>query len=228
MSNKKLLKKMYEEKINKNNNYNKIIERINNKTTYFNYKYVLIPLSIIIIFVVIFNNYKSLKNNIIINEENNINININKYNERNKDILNLDIDVKIIECDNYDNFTFIEELNIPNDLNKDKLLAYYVKDDNDEYTRLNNYTLLYKFNDNINFINKNITISFSSEYIPLRDYIISSNEEKSYINNTELTITQFNNTYIVIFSYNNINFDIETNGITQNELIDLLLSIIKE
>ncbi|MFR5685001.1 MAG: hypothetical protein ACLUD1_13365 [Clostridia bacterium] len=32
--------------------------------------------------------------------------------------------------------------------------------------------------------------------------------------------------YIVTFNYQNLNFDIETTGITENELVDLLQSII--
>ncbi len=49
----------------------------------------------------------------------------------------------------------------------------------------------------------------------------------SKINNTNVKIMINGNNYIVIFSYNNINYDIETNGISKEEFINLLNSIIK-
>ena len=45
--------------------------------------------------------------------------------------------------------------------------------------------------------------------------------------NTPLTIFKWDDAYLTTFKYNNIFFDIETKGITENELITLLQSIIK-
>lgn len=48
----------------------------------------------------------------------------------------------------------------------------------------------------------------------------------SKINNTDVKIMVNGNNYIAIFSYNNINYDIETNGISKEEFINLLNFII--
>ena len=62
---------------------------------------------------------------------------------------------------------------------------------------------------------------------PFRDYLFSEdNLKESTINNVLLIITQYEDIYFTVFKINDIYFDIETNGITQNELVDLLRSII--
>lgn len=43
----------------------------------------------------------------------------------------------------------------------------------------------------------------------------------------ELKIFKYNELYFTEFKYKDINFDIETTNITEQELTDLLLSIIK-
>ena len=49
----------------------------------------------------------------------------------------------------------------------------------------------------------------------------------SNINNLELKIFKYNELYFTKFNYKGINFDIETSNITEQELTDLLVSIIK-
>lgn len=44
----------------------------------------------------------------------------------------------------------------------------------------------------------------------------------------ELKIFKYNELYFTEFKYKDINFDIETTNITEQELTDLLLSIIKQ
>lgn len=51
--------------------------------------------------------------------------------------------------------------------------------------------------------------------------------KSSIVNNTNIKIMGGNKNYYAIFSYNNINFDIETAGISKEEVIQLLKSIIK-
>ena len=71
-------------------------------------------------------------------------------------------------------------------------------------------------------------IAFSNEYEPLRDYFFGDEGSKvSKINDFELTIYRYENSYMTTFKYNDINFDIETTDITEQEFIDLLVSIIK-
>ena len=92
------------------------------------------------------------------------------------------------------------------------------------YDVLHDYVFDYHTEDNIT---RNITIAFSEIDEPLRDYYIDNHELKSKIGDVEMEISQYENMYIVTFSYNNLNFDIEANGITEDELVELLVSIIK-
>lgn len=71
------------------------------------------------------------------------------------------------------------------------------------------------------FILKNNEVRARCYSINLEDMNISK------INNTDVKIMVNGNNYIAIFSYNNINYDIETNGISKEEFINLLNSIIK-
>ena len=56
---------------------------------------------------------------------------------------------------------------------------------------------------------------------------MSSEEKISVIENTDVIITQYEKLYLAEFKMNDVYFDIETSGITQTELVDLLVSIIK-
>ncbi len=73
-----------------------------------------------------------------------------------------------------------------------------------------------------------IRIALCKEEEPLRDYYFEFKGKKSKIGNTELEISQYNNNYMVTFEFNNINYDIETENITENELSELLQSILTE
>ena len=65
-------------------------------------------------------------------------------------------------------------------------------------------------------------------YCP-RVVIFNIKLENSKINNTIVKILkeENNNNYYVLFTYNDYNFDIETTNITKQELLTLLLSILK-
>ena len=75
--------------------------------------------------------------------------------------------------------------------------------------------------------NRTIRIAFSKIGKPLRDYYLSSEEKISKIENTDVIITQNEKLYLAEFKLNDVYFDIETAGITQKELVDLLVSLIK-
>ena len=145
------------------------------------------------------------------------------------------LDVKIDENVNFDEFAFINNIKIPNDLLLSTRYLMYTKElceTKEEcaiapYDIAHTYTLWYEKMIN-NIVQSKIIISFSREFAPLRDYFIENNNFKtSTINNTELTIANYNEMYIATFSYNGLNFDIESNGISETELIELLESIIK-
>ena len=74
----------------------------------------------------------------------------------------------------------------------------------------------------------NIIIAFSEIEKPLRDYYIDVGDKVSKIGDIEFIISQYKDMYIVTFNFKDIYFDIETTGITENELLELLQSILTE
>ena len=237
MSNKKIFKEVYSKKINKDNNYKKIIECIerdsmkkNNKIV----KWAFVPVCLLIIMcgVVIIDNYDKTfsSNDPIINKEKNYEIYINSIEKEyglgkaDADIQRLDFEVN--ELANNQGYEFLKNIIIPKDLTDNTFNAIYVKEtkESDNYSILNNYEFWYENSKN----GRKIVLSFSNEYEPIRDYFFDDNGSKiSKINDIELTIYKYKNSYMAKFKNNGINFDIETSNITESELIDLLTSIIK-
>lgn len=223
------LKEEMDKEFNKNNNYQKILSRVNNGK---NLNYLAVPAFVIIIALVVLIVYqvnlsKTLNETVIIGE-NNIKIELNENNLSRKEfcVTSLDVDIKEVKLETLPkNFEFINLVKLPEEVELVNSSIIYTRNDTskDEYDILNDYVFLYNSKDN----NKKIKIAFSESDKPIRDYFIDSTGKKSRIGNTELEVFKYNGMYIVNFSYNNINFDIETNGITQDELITLLISIIK-
>lgn len=73
------------------------------------------------------------------------------------------------------------------------------------------------------------TIALCSFEDPLRDCFIESEDPKeSVINGTSLVIYGYADCYMVQFSYQNVNYDIETQNITLDELENLLRGILDD
>ena len=247
MNNKEKMKTTIKKDFDKKNNYDKIIDKIDNNSSKTYYKYVFVPLLFIIVITIfsitinVDNRTKSLKhdNNIntssvnqneddfdgFNNNENN-NIVINEYNGKNTTSSN-DVDGKIKNgiCIPY--FGILSDLEIPKDFdNNGNADTVWVKSDpnSNEYDILNNYNFYYRNTSN----NRIIIISLSDKYKPLRcpsDYVLSY--PKSVINGHEVLIIKNQNSFISIFSYKGYNFDIESYDITEEEFVNLLSSIIK-
>ena len=200
--------KSFNKYINKDENLKIIKERMNKKDMKY-LKYSLIPICLILIislFLIIYNNKPDIFDDtkeIYINELDNMNL------------TSLDSNIRVEN--NYMVETYDELLNIviPDDLNKMNGSAIFLSDGT-----LNNYIVEY-FNGD-----RRITIAYSESNTPIRDYFIDDGKS-SIIKNTNLVISKYNTIYIVTFKYNDIYFDIETSNIEENELIDLLESIIK-
>ena len=151
-----------------------------------------------------------------------VELNINKVKDMS--MTSLDADVKTIEIENLpEEFTFIENLQIPEEYNFENGYTVYTRENTDtaEYNVLHDYILNYR-KDDLN----DIKIAFSGIEAPIRDYFIGDGDKISKIGNVELKVSQWENMYIVTFEYNDIYFDIETTGITESQLVDLLKSII--
>ena len=192
--------------------------------------------AVLILCIGIFVGVSKLNNNLLKNdnvqlgeaesEENNLDVvlNINKLKELAK--TSLDLDIKSMKIESLpDKFKFIESVNIPEGYNLESSYNIYVRNDmnTEEYNVLHDYVFNYKESSE-----NSIIIAFSEIEKPLRDYYIDGGEKVSKIGETELVISQWEQMYIVTFEYKGIYFDIETTGITENELVDLLESIIEK
>lgn len=196
-------------------------------------KYVLAPVCMVLIAVVgyvgFLNTNNNLNNNPITDfrggkeESLATTININKID--NMIMADLDAQEKLLNGVNIPYIGYMIGLEIPSDFdNKENYKAIYVRSDRnvEKYDILNNYEFTYRNTSN----NRKIIIAFSEKYVPLRDYEILGADKISKIGDVELIISQYKNMYIVKFAHKGINFDIETNDITESELISLLESII--
>lgn len=230
MSNKKIFKEMYSSKINKNKNYQEILKKINNqpKRTFY-LKKILIPItSILLIFTLIYINTDKKTNTLEDTIKDNKDYNTytsNNTNENSTLTKEITIEkVKIKENKLLKKYNYLKEINIPNNLKEKEYHKVYLKDnEKNKYIILNNYEIKYQDISK----EKTIILSFSDKYIPLRTYYFNDNEKKYHINNQEITIYKSEYKYLTTFKYNNINFDIETNNITEEELLNLIKSIMK-
>ena len=167
-----------------------------------------------------------LKDNIGENIDQKLNVKLNINKIKDMEMTKLDLDVKIVESKELpEKFDFMEKIKIPSEYKfKDSYNVYTRKNLNvEEYNLLHDYVFNYQKDDSIN----EIKIAFSKVEEPLRDYFIDDKYKTSKIGDAEIIITQYEQMYMVSFKYKDIYFDIETNGITENELVELLVSIIE-
>ena len=166
---------------------------------------------------------KSEEQNENMEEDLKIELNINKLKD--VSMARFDVDIKTIEIENLpEKFNFIKNIIIPNGFELDDSYNIYIREnkDTEEYNILHDYVFYYQ-KDSTN----NIRIAFSEKEEPIRDYFINNEEENiSKIGDVELIISNWKQMYLVNFKYENIYFDIETTGITEDELIVLLESLI--
>ena len=247
MSNNKNIKIMFDEEFNIEKMKEKIIreERKNSMNSKVALKWSLIPICIVAIITTIFfiNENKELKPNIYqpnIDNVDNANININDISKITQGALKLDVDIKTTSKDvsvkngrfevieELEDYPFYKDLNVSSEYNAFVVYGIFVDNDKKgEYNSLNNYVLSYKVKDQEKEF-KEIKISFSKDNKPIRDYFYEEKGSKtSTINGNELKIFKCNETFFTEFIYDGINFDIETHNVSEQELIDLLVSIIK-
>lgn len=225
MSNKQIMKDVFDNEFNANKIRNQILLKSEKKTKknmikFLQYATFLFVIAIVGITIFINNQqanyiYSDVTSNIIINK-------INEF-----DLTKLDADIKFEEINSVNlpwNDMF-NNINIPKDLDKFYGYGVYTKNDsNNEYNILNSYVYEYFNLDN----NRKIKIAFSNTNRPIRDYFFDIDyAKKSNINDNKLLIYQSEDTYFTEFKYSEYYFDIETHGISIDELIIFLKSIIK-
>ncbi len=197
------------------------------------WKWSFIPICLVVVLSgILLLNYQNdnktiLKNEPYIDEKNNVTLNINEITNNKAETYKIDADVKVV-TNNGVNFPLPYKngmVDIPQDLDKTYKHIYYFRENKEskEYDILGNYEIIY---DNGN--DKSIKVSYSKDNKPARDYYFSEEGSKTtIISGIELKIYKFENTYFTEFKFNDYNFDIETNNISEEELSNLLVSIIK-
>lgn len=236
MTNKEKLKRAIEQDINPKDYYKEIIKKIEKEDTMKKEKNLLkwsfVPICLVAIIsgvLLIKDHNKQLKSDIYkpnIETKDNINLYINDISKMTQGMLKLDADIKTTSIDSFPYFKEITDIKIPSDFSEQESYEIYIKPDRDskDYNILQSYEINYSNEKN----DRNIRISFSKENKPIRDYHFSEEGSRmSNINNLELKIFKYNELYFTEFNYKGINFDIETSNITEQELTDLLVSIIK-
>lgn len=225
MSNKQIIKEVFDNEFNVNKIRNQILlknERKNKKNMIKFLKYT-IPVFVIAIVVgiVLLNNNQ----NDYILSDNNSNIIVNKIDDINLTKLDADIKPEEINGVNLPWNDMFNDINVPKDLDKFYGYGVYTKNDSTgEYDIFNSYVYEY-FNLEEN---RKVKIAFSDTIQPIRDYFFDTDDIKeSNINDNKLVIYQSEDTYFTEFKYNGYYFDVEARRITIDELISLLKSIIK-
>lgn len=225
MSNKQIMKDVFDNEFNANKIRNQILLKSEKKTKknmikFLQYATFLFVIAIVVITIFINNQqdnyiYSDVASNIIINK-------INEF-----DLTKLDADIKFEEINSVNlpwNDMF-NNINIPKDLDKFYGYGVYTKNDsNNEYNILDSYVYEYFNLDN----NRKIKITFSNTNKSIRDYFFDIDDVKeSNINDNKLIVYQSEDIYFTEFKYNEYYFDIENHEITTDELIFILKSIIK-
>lgn len=156
------------------------------------------------------------------NEDLKIEINVNKLDEL--VMTSLDADIKELEMNKLPKkFEFINNIAIPEEYKLESKYNVYTRENAkiQEYNVLHDYVFNYR-KDSMN----RIVIAFSEIDKPLRDYYIKDENKISKIGDTELIIFQYEEMFIASFNCQDTNFDVETTGITIDELVSLLQSMI--
>ena len=153
-------------------------------------------------------------------------ININKLDE--KTLVDYTIDAQTRKVDAKEcmvDLRFAIEAKLPDDFEENSsVVGIYVKGENPKkYDVLQNYAFRYKNKSET----RSITLGLGfKDRKPIRDYYFADVKKISKIGDVELKITQYEDSYLAIFSYKDMNYDIETKGITQDELVEFLTSLI--
>lgn len=227
------LKDTIQKNFDKEKNYNIILSKIERRDNMkVKLSYVLASSLVTVVLLVGVIAYNVPRNNndekIQIADEK-IELNINKA--KSQSMMKLDADIQEVIADLNKEFckTFPftqKKLNAPKDLKNNFVNRIIMTKENftdKKYTVTHDY--IWDYSNEAK--DRTIRIAFSKVGKPLRDYHLSSEEKISKIEGTDVIITQYEKLYLAEFKLNDVYFDIETDGLTQTELVDFLISIIK-
>lgn len=230
MNNEDKLNKVITNDFDITNNYTSIrkkMKRGNKMNKIFNYS--LVPMAIVITLASVFLlNKRSNTNNVLDSDVKNNDVIIVNSIDNNSDNAKLDIDGRsedITTDDLYKIYPLLKDIVVPNDYNINGIIKCYLfNDDTGKYDKLYGYNIIYSGGNN-KYIDIFILIDTTKR---LRCFSIDTDEMRnSIINGNSIKIMGEDKNYYAIFSYNNINFDVETTGISEGEFIQLIKSIVK-
>ncbi len=230
MTNRDKLNKVITNDFDITNNYTSIRKKMKrgNKMNKI-FKYSLVPMAIVITLASVFLlNKRSNTNNVLDSDVKNNDVIIVNSIDNNSDNAKLDIDGRsedITTDDLYKIYPLLKDIVVPNDYNINGIIKCYLfNDDTGKYDKLYGYNIIYSGGNN-----KYIDIFILTDTTKrLRCFSIDTDEMRnSIINGNSIKIMGEDKNYYAIFSYNNINFDVETTGISEGEFIQLIKSIVK-
>ncbi len=94
---------------------------------------------------------------------------------------------------------------------------------NKPYNILHDRVLIYRAGEGAE---RMVRIAYSPEYQPLRDYLLSDETEISEINGAAVTIQGYQDMLVATFRSGGINYDVETAGLSVEELVGLVESMV--
>lgn len=229
------LKNTIQKNFDQEENYNIILSRVERRDNMkVKLSYVLASSFVaiaLLVGIVAYNNMPENNDEIVIPStiQGILELNINKAKAQS--MMKFDADIKEtnteLNSEFEKNFSFVKkDINAPKDLKNygvNKVIMTKKDFSDRDYSIAHDY--IWDYSNEAE--NRTIRIAFSKVEKPLRDYYLSSEEKISKIEDTEVIITQYEKLYLAEFKMNDVYFDIETAGITQTELVDLLVSIIK-
>ncbi len=237
MSNKKIFKEMYSKEFDKEENYKKILEKMEERKKVNKvFKYAVAPvlsLALVIggVFMIQNNSSNNFQNQRVEEQDNKLGDKIVINERSNQDMsgsvkidARIDADSEDVKEESIVNKFNLQNLKVPERYTFESSYALYIRENKEthNYNILHDYVLNYESVEGYH-----INISISEIGLPIRDYRFdNTNDKESRVNDTDLLISKYSSSYLVIYKKNNINYDIETSGITEEELITLLKSII--
>lgn len=223
------IKNVFEEKINKNRIHENVIQRINKKNKKINKVWGFMlgtSLAAIVFSVILLNGTVPTDTPTMSNI-----ININRLDTSIDDYKLIDIagraeDISL--SDLYDKYNFTKNIAVPTDFEVARVLELYNKKNIDEvgYNHFTGYNIMYRSEAGEGAEGVDIFLSETEKQRIRCMHILEEEYNTSVIKGVDMKILSFELNYIVLFNYQGVNYDIETHGLTENELISLLESII--